>query len=53
MAIMRSQFKEERGKFFLFHRDLNHGPLELKASVLPMSYTVVNIIFILFDVQYA
>ena len=28
-----------KGKFFLPHWDLNHGPLELKASVLPMSYS--------------
>ena len=25
--------------FFLRHRNLNHGPLELKATVLPMSHT--------------
>ena len=36
---MRSQFKNERGKLFLPHWDLNHGPLKSKASVLPMSYT--------------
>ena len=35
---MRSQLKTERG-FFLPHQDLNQGPLEPKASVLPMSYT--------------
>ena len=31
---MRSQLKNKRGKFFLPQRDLNHGPLEPKASVL-------------------
>ena len=36
---MRSQLKNERENSFLPHRDLNHGPLEPKASVLPMSYT--------------
>ena len=25
-------------EFFFHHQDLNHGPLELRASVLPMSY---------------
>ena len=34
---MRLQLKYERGNFFLSHWDLNHGPLELKASELPMS----------------
>ena len=27
IPIMRSQLKNERGKLFLPHRDLNHGPL--------------------------
>ena len=31
--------KNERGNFFLPHWDLNHGPLELSASVIPMTYT--------------
>ena len=35
---MSSQLKHERGNFFSPHRDLNHGPLEPKASVLQMSY---------------
>ena len=32
-TIMRWQFKNKRGKCFLPHQDLNHGPLELKVSV--------------------
>ena len=36
---MRSQLKSERGIFFLPHQDLNQGPMQPKASVLPMSYT--------------
>ena len=36
---MRLQLKNERGNFFLLHHDLNHGPLRLIASVLPMSFT--------------
>ena len=36
---MRSQPKKERWKFFHPHRDLNQGPLDLKASVLPMSFS--------------
>ena len=28
--------QKESGKMFLPHRDLNHGPLELKTCVLPM-----------------
>ena len=36
---MRSQLKNERGKFFLSQRDFNYGPLESKAGVLPMSYS--------------
>ena len=39
MTIMRSKLKNERGIFFLPHLDLNHGPLEPRASVLPMSYS--------------
>ena len=38
--MMRSQLKNERGKLFFPRRDLNHGPLELKASVLPMSFSI-------------
>ena len=30
--------QKRKRNFFLPHRDLNHAPLELKASVLPMSY---------------
>ena len=33
----------ERENNFLPHQDLNHGPLELKASVLPMSCTDADI----------
>ena len=40
MVITRSQLKNKRGKFFLTHGYLNHGPLELKTSVLLMSYAV-------------
>ena len=29
----------QRGQMFIPHQDLNHGPLQLNASVLPMSYT--------------
>ena len=29
---MRSQLKKERGKIFLPHRDLNHGPQEPGAG---------------------
>ena len=36
---MRSQLKIKREFFFLTHQDVNHGPLEPKSSVLPMSYT--------------
>ena len=35
---MRSQLKNERENFVIPHRDLKHGPLEMKASVLPMNY---------------
>ena len=35
---MRSQLKIESGIFFLPHWDLNHGPLEQRARVLPISY---------------
>ena len=38
MTFMRSQLKKEKFNCFLPYRDLNHGPLEPKASVLPMSY---------------
>ena len=38
---MRSQLTNKRGPFFAPHPDLNHGRLELTASVLPMSYTIV------------
>ena len=41
MAIMRSQLKKERGNV-LPHQDLGLGPLELKASVVPISYTIEN-----------
>ena len=37
MAIMGSQLKNKSRKFSP-HWDLNHDPLELKASVLPMSF---------------
>ena len=37
-AIMRSQLKNQRGNNFLTHQDFNHVPLEMKASVLPMTY---------------
>ena len=35
---MRAELKNGRGKFVLLHWDLNHGHLEPKASVPPMSY---------------
>ena len=35
---MRSPLKNQRGNFFIIHPDLNQGPLELKATVLPISY---------------
>ena len=38
-ANLEITFKNKRGNFFLPHQDLNNGPLEPKASVLPMSYT--------------
>ena len=38
MAILRSKLKNKRPSKFLFHRDLNHGSLDKKASVRPMSY---------------
>ena len=46
-AIMRSQIKNEWGKFVLLHQDLNHGPLEPKANLQPISYALnhSNIIF--------
>ena len=34
---MRWQLKNERGKICLPHWDLNNGPLEPKASELPLS----------------
>ena len=34
---MRLQLKNERENYFSY-QDLNHGPFERKASVLPMSY---------------
>ena len=37
-AIMKSQLKNQRGNNFLTHQDFNHVPLEMKASVLPMTY---------------
>ena len=42
---MRSQLKNERGRLF-FPTDWNHGPLELKARVLPMSNADPNTILI-------
>ena len=42
IAILTSQTKNERGKFFLIQWDLNHGPQEPKSSVLPMSYADPN-----------
>ena len=44
-AIMRSQLKKERGIFFLPHWYLNHGPLEAKASGLPMRYVAQHVKF--------
>ena len=38
MAIIRSEIKNDKKKF-IHHLDFyNSGPLELKASVLPLSY---------------
>ena len=39
MAITRPQLKKMKEVKFSPQWDLNHGPLELKASVLPMRYT--------------
>ena len=38
-VFMRSQLKNKRGKMFLPLQDLCYGPTELKASVLPISYS--------------
>ena len=35
---MRSQLKNNRGNLFHPLQNLNHGPLKLKAGVLPTSY---------------
>ena len=40
MTIMRFGLKNERVKYSFPLRYLNRGPLELKASVLTMSYTM-------------
>ena len=42
MATMRSRLKNKRGTFFP-NWDLNHSPLELEASVLPIGYMLSNL----------
>ena len=50
-AIMRSQLKKERGKFFLPHWDLNHGPPEPKVSELPEAHLFIKITSPLLNLQ--
>ena len=51
-VIMRSHLKNDRRIFFLPYRDLNHGPTEPKASVLPMNYADPYCVHIMYGFQH-